>query len=130
MTPELGELIQKIWMHESVQKLFVRRNEFQLNDSAEFYFNEIGRISKPDYLPTQDDVLRSRVRTTGIVQSDFIIKKLNFSMWARVLAFRMQLSFCTRPLLPYPASHCRAAEFCSHGCACPCNAQVRRRWPA
>ena len=90
MTPELGELIQKIWTHESVQKLFIRRNEFQLNDSAEFYFNEIGRISKSDYLPTQDDVLRSRVRTTGIVQSDFIIKKLNFSMCARASALRIR----------------------------------------
>ena len=75
-----------MWAHEAIQKLFKRRSEFQLNDSAEFYFLEVARIAADGYLPTTDDVLRSRVRTTGIVQSDFQIKGLNFSMCvARVL---------------------------------------------
>jgi len=78
---ELGALIRKMWQNPAVQTMFARRNEFQLNDSAEFYFIEIDRISAADYLPTQDDILRSRVRTTGIVQSDFVIKSLNFSMF-------------------------------------------------
>merc|ERR1712054_119401 len=33
------------------------------------------------YLPNEQDVLRSRVRTTGIVQSDFVIKSIQFSMF-------------------------------------------------
>ena len=87
LTPELGALISEIWMHESMQKeggVFERRSEFQLNDSAEFYFTEVARLSKVDYIPTTDDVLRSRVRTTGIVQSDFTIKSLQFSMSANL----------------------------------------------
>jgi GTPase SAR1 family protein len=60
---------------------FERRSEFQLNDSAEFYFNDVERLSAPDYLPSTDDVLRSRVRTTGIVQSEFIIKGIEFAMF-------------------------------------------------
>lgn len=81
LTPQLGELVAKLWAHESVQKLFKRRSEFQLNDSAEFYFQQVARLAAEGYVPTTDDVLRSRVRTTGIVQSDFIIKGLNFSMF-------------------------------------------------
>lgn len=80
LTPQLGELVAKLWAHESVQKLFKRRSEFQLNDSAEFYFQQVARLSAEGYVPTTDDVLRSRVRTTGIVQSDFKIKGLDFSM--------------------------------------------------
>ena len=64
-----------------MKEVFKRRSEFQLNDSAEFYFTEITRLSADGYVPTTDDVLRSRVRTTGIVQSDFQIKGLNFSMF-------------------------------------------------
>ena len=82
LTPELGEVVKKIWEHATFQTVFTRRSEFQLNDSAEFYFNEINRLSASGYTPTLDDVLRSRVRTTGIVQSDFTIKSLNFSMCA------------------------------------------------
>ena len=33
------------------------------------------------YIPTEQDVLRSRVRTTGIVQTDFKIKGLDFAMF-------------------------------------------------
>jgi len=81
LNKEVGGLVEKLWTHAAVQALFKRRSEFQLNDSAEFYFNDVARLSADDYLPTTDDVLRSRVRTTGIVQSDFIIKGLNFSMF-------------------------------------------------
>ena len=81
LTPSLGELIASMWAHSAMKEIFLRRSEFQLNDSAEFYFGEVVRLSSPSYIPTVDDVLRSRVRTTGIVQSDFTIKNLNFSMF-------------------------------------------------
>jgi GTPase SAR1 family protein len=81
MTPELGEIVEKMWDHDSTQEVFERKNEFQLNDSADYYFKDITRIAKPDYIPNEQDVLRSRVRTTGIVQSDFVIKGVNFAMF-------------------------------------------------
>lgn len=36
------------------------------------------RISQPGYVPTQDDVLRTRVKTTGIVETHFTYKDLHF----------------------------------------------------
>lgn len=47
-----------------MQEVFSRKNELQINDSSELYLNDIQRIANPRYLPTTDDVLRSRVRTT------------------------------------------------------------------
>ena len=82
LNPALGELVAKMWSHPTMKEVFSHRSEFQLNDSAEFYFENIARLSADDYLPTVDDVLRSRVRTTGIVQSEFQIKGLNFCMCA------------------------------------------------
>lgn len=81
VTPELGASIKTCWENANVQSVFARRSEFQLNDSADYYFDAIDRIAQPSYMPTTDDVLRSRVRTTGIVQSDFKIKATNFSMF-------------------------------------------------
>jgi len=84
LTPELGELLVKMWKHEQVSgpgQIFARRNEYQLNDSTQYYFDDIARLSAEGYIPTEQDVLRSRVRTTGIVQSDFTIKSIQFSMF-------------------------------------------------
>jgi len=81
LNPALGTLIKDIWSSETMTEVFKRRSEFQLNDSAEFYFEEVERLSAHGYLCTTDDILRSRVRTTGIVQSDFTIKSLQFSMF-------------------------------------------------
>lgn len=42
------------------------------------YLNDLERIAKPDYIPTQQDVLRTRVKTTGIVETHFTFKDLHF----------------------------------------------------
>jgi len=52
--------------------------EYQLNDSAAYYLNSLERISSPHYTPTQQDVLRTRVKTTGIIETQFSFKGLNF----------------------------------------------------
>merc|ERR1711988_1803982 len=80
----MGNELKMMWEHEATKAMFLRRNEFQLNDSTHYYMEEeggIARLCAPDYVPTEQDVLRSRVRTTGIVQSDFTIKNIQFSMF-------------------------------------------------
>jgi len=42
------------------------------------YLNALDRISQPDYIPTEQDVLRTRVKTTGIVETHFTFKELHF----------------------------------------------------
>ena len=80
--PELDvQLIGRMWGNARVQAVYARRNEFQLSDSAAYFFGEIERVGSAAYLPTEDDVLRSRVRTMGIVQMRFQIKGLEFAMF-------------------------------------------------
>ena len=42
------------------------------------YLNSLDRLGQPDYTPTEQDVLRTRVKTTGIVETQFSHKNLNF----------------------------------------------------
>lgn len=42
------------------------RSQFQLNDSAEYFFNEVERTMAAGYMPNDADIIRSRVRTTGV----------------------------------------------------------------
>lgn len=74
-----GQLIQRLWQQEATQEVFKRRAEFQLNDAAEFYLENIERIASPNYVPTQDDILRGKNQNTGILQSDFAIKNVEFT---------------------------------------------------
>ena len=45
------------------------------------YFDSIDRIAAHDYMPSDQDVLRSRVKTTGITETTFIIQDLTYRMF-------------------------------------------------
>ncbi|XP_015740525.1 guanine nucleotide-binding protein G(i) subunit alpha [Coturnix japonica] len=81
MTAELAGVIKRLWRDAGVQACFSRSREYQLNDSASYYLNDLDRISQPTYIPTQQDVLRTRVKTTGIVETHFTFKDLYFKMF-------------------------------------------------
>ncbi|KAF0971641.1 hypothetical protein FDP41_009864 [Naegleria fowleri] len=77
-TPELANDIQFLWTkEEAIQQAFAKRNLFQITDSAAYYFNAMDRIKDPSsYLPSVDDVLRSRLKTTGIAEMEFHLKEI------------------------------------------------------
>jgi len=58
-----------------------RANEYQLNDSTIYFWERAEELTKSDYLPTEQDVLRARVRTTGIVQQNFSITGKQYTMF-------------------------------------------------
>ncbi|CAL1608083.1 unnamed protein product [Knipowitschia caucasica] len=78
MPEELANVIKRLWADSGVQSCFTRAREYQVNDSAPYYLNDLERISRGDYIPTQQDVLRTRVKTTGIVETHFTFKDLHF----------------------------------------------------
>ncbi|PVU90305.1 hypothetical protein BB559_004694 [Furculomyces boomerangus] len=75
-----AEAVKMLWHDKGVQECFSRSNEFQLNDSAKYYFDSIDRLSQPGYIPTDQDVLRSRVKTTGINETVFNVGELTYRM--------------------------------------------------
>ncbi|XP_052086156.1 guanine nucleotide-binding protein G(i) subunit alpha [Mytilus californianus] len=81
LSPELAAIMKRLWKDSGVQECFSRSREYQLNDSAEYYLNSLDRISQPSYIPTEQDVLRTRVKTTGIVETHFTFKDLHFKMF-------------------------------------------------
>ncbi|CAH2228352.1 jg414, partial [Pararge aegeria aegeria] len=43
------------------------------------YLQEIDRVAAPNYLPTEQDILRVRVPTTGIIEYPFDLEEIRFS---------------------------------------------------
>lgn len=42
------------------------------------YLMEIDRVAAPSYLPTEQDILRVRVPTTGIIEYPFDLEEIRF----------------------------------------------------
>lgn len=61
----------------------MRSEDFAETRCASFpsYFDSVERMAQPDYLPTDQDVLRSRVKTTGITETHFQIGELHYKLF-------------------------------------------------
>ncbi|XP_076064345.1 G protein alpha q subunit isoform X5 [Oratosquilla oratoria] len=71
--------IKSLWADTGILNCYDRRREYQLTDSAKYYLTQIDRIAAKDYLPSQQDILRVRVPTTGIIEYPFDLEEIRFS---------------------------------------------------
>ena len=69
--PEIGDKMKLLWQDGGFQECLKHTVEYQLNDSAPYYFQNMDRILDPSYTPNEQDVLQSRLQTTGVVETSF-----------------------------------------------------------
>jgi len=80
LTPEVAQQISAILQDSGIKKALSHSNEFQMLDSGPFYFQSLDRLSSPSYIPTEEDILRSRQMTTGIIETEWDIQDEHFRM--------------------------------------------------
>ena len=73
--------VRVFWADPNVQKCFERSNEFQLIDSAKYFLDKVEHIQRPDYNPSEQDILRCRVLTSGIFETKFRVDRVKFHMF-------------------------------------------------
>ncbi|KAF8995832.1 heterotrimeric G-protein alpha subunit, GPA3-like protein [Cyathus striatus] len=79
---EIAEAIDVLWKDPVITRVMDEHSdEFYLMDSANYFFKEVMRIGEPDYLPNQDDVLRARQKTYGIIETRFMMGQLSIHMF-------------------------------------------------
>uniref|UniRef100_A0A3Q2PT77 Guanine nucleotide binding protein (G protein) alpha v1 n=1 Tax=Fundulus heteroclitus TaxID=8078 RepID=A0A3Q2PT77_FUNHE len=76
--PFLSHALSCLWADQGVRAAAARGYEYELNDSALYFFENMSRITSPDYVPTETDVLRVRLRTTGVIETQFKVNHLIF----------------------------------------------------
>ncbi|OUC42985.1 g-protein alpha subunit [Trichinella nativa] len=74
----LSQAMQRLWADGGVQSCYSRSNEYQIDDSAKYFLDDLPRLSTADFLPNEQDILRTRVKTTGITEVLFELKGLTF----------------------------------------------------
>jgi len=69
--------VRHLWEREpAITQAYSNRSKLQLIDSAAYFFKpeNLNRIADPNYIPNKDDILRARLRTSGIVEKVFNIQ--------------------------------------------------------
>ncbi|CUM47528.1 Guanine nucleotide-binding protein subunit alpha [Debaryomyces fabryi] len=78
---QIADAISKLWELDSgIQNCFDRSNEFQLESSAVYYFECIHKFADPTYLCNDMDILKGRIKTTGITETNFNINSFKFKV--------------------------------------------------
>ncbi|KAF9615064.1 hypothetical protein IFM89_021635 [Coptis chinensis] len=71
LTKHLAQDIEKLWMDPAIQEISSNGSELQVPDCAHYFMGNLQRFSDVNYIPTKEDVLYARVRTTGVVEIQF-----------------------------------------------------------
>ena len=71
--PEHTPRISRLWKSEALQAAYGRRNRFQLVQCAKYFLDRCETVLEDDYVPNDQDIVQTRVKTTGIVEHDFEI---------------------------------------------------------
>lgn len=73
--------IHLLWHDPVIAELLLRQSEFYLSDSVPYFLNDLNRVTHVDYIPTENDVLRARTKTTGIYETRFVTGNLSIHMF-------------------------------------------------
>lgn len=79
---EVAYAIRALWRRDhGIKQCYARSNEFQLEGSAGYYFDHLDNFARPDYVCTDEDILKGRIKTTGITESEFTIGSWKFRVF-------------------------------------------------
>lgn len=71
--PKICQHVKVLWKDKAILAAFAQRSKLQLPDSSQYFFTNVDRVSEHDFTPSDEDILRARLRTSGIVERDFEI---------------------------------------------------------
>ncbi|KAJ6245490.1 guanine nucleotide-binding protein g(o) subunit alpha [Anaeramoeba flamelloides] len=80
ISPKLAEELTTLWNDKLIQSVYQKRNEFHIPESMNYYYNKLKTIADPNYLPSDEDILLCRVRTSGINQTNFSMDDFKFTI--------------------------------------------------
>ena len=81
-TEQVAEDVKLLWMDEGIKQVITRKDkEFHLLDSAPYFFENVDRYKEKSFVPNNQDILRARRRTMGVLSAKFKWEELVFQMF-------------------------------------------------
>jgi len=72
---------EDLWKDKGVLECFARSNEYQLIDCAKYFLEKVATVRQANFSPSEQDILRARVLTSGIFETKFRVDKVKFHMF-------------------------------------------------
>ncbi|KAI8329840.1 guanine nucleotide binding protein, alpha subunit [Chlamydoabsidia padenii] len=73
--------LQSLWQDQGIKNTCLLGNTFALNDNVQYYYEQLDRLFQTNYIPTDQDIIQCRIKTTGIVETTFKNKSLIYRMF-------------------------------------------------
>jgi len=80
LSKEIAEAMKDLWKENVIKNIVRNFTCLTINEGSGFYFDELDRISGPNYLPSDQDILHARARTTGVHEVYFEMGNAKFQM--------------------------------------------------
>jgi GTPase SAR1 family protein len=74
LTEEKAQAVKTLWEHPSIQKAWSIRSSLQIIDSAAFFFDRVLEVARNDFIPSEEEILHTRIRTSGVRENQFKIQ--------------------------------------------------------
>jgi len=81
LTPEIGAAIKAIWCDSGIKATYALRYQFHLPDGSFYILDHVEDYVEPGYRPTKADMLFARIRTTGVIKTEFSVDDLIFQIF-------------------------------------------------
>jgi len=105
-TIEIADMLKQLWSDSNVQEAFAHKDETAVPDHMDYFFEKIDELADGDYKPTDQDVLRARIRSIGVEKITFNLEgaltaifdvggqKNERAKWDRVMSEVSGVIFC------------------------------------
>lgn len=74
----MADKLQLLWKTDEIQALFQRQAEYFLPGCVQYFFDSLARVTDKSFVPTPDDILRCRVKTTSVIETTFQFESTRF----------------------------------------------------
>ncbi|KAJ6522081.1 G protein alpha-subunit [Mycena vulgaris] len=78
---DVADAIRGLWHDPRVKEAVRHSNELQLSENAVYYFNAVDRIAAVGYVPSDQDILRCRVKAEGVAKTSFQVGELAYHIF-------------------------------------------------
>ncbi|XP_060089400.1 guanine nucleotide-binding protein subunit alpha-15-like [Heteronotia binoei] len=76
LEPHYVRMLESLWKDTGIRTSYQRRREYHLLDSTFYFLSNLDRIGAAGYIPSAQDILRTRMPTSGINEYCFLVQKV------------------------------------------------------
>lgn len=78
---DIAESVDRLWKDDKgIKQCFGKSNLFQLEGSSSYFFDKVHNYADEAYECTDEDILKGRIKTTGITETNFNINGIKFKI--------------------------------------------------